>query len=196
MRTKFRNIPRNRFFDSYIRLILILSVIFLSCLCTIIFTPSKHASASEVATSSTSTSLPKENGLIDEGRNLYVSNCQRCHQIGGVGVERFFPPLKNNEHVQNETYVKNVLKNGKTGSITVNGVQYTGVMPQFKSLKDTEVDALLAYLKADFPKSTLTINEDSSTLGILIFVIIAFFILAIAIFALRMQRKIVDAENL
>lgn len=83
----------------------------------------------------------------DEGRAAYEENCQSCHQPDGTGIEGAFPPLAGNPNVDDDAHVRDVLRNGLTGPIEVNGVTYDGVMPAFPQLSDAQVEALIAYVQ-------------------------------------------------
>ncbi len=94
------------------------------------------------------TQLPAPAQTEEEGRALYEENCQSCHQPGGTGVEGAFPPLADNPNVDDTAHVEDVVRNGLSGPIEVNGVAFDGVMPAFPQLSDTQIAALTAYVQA------------------------------------------------
>ncbi|MDJ0906488.1 MAG: cytochrome c [Woeseiaceae bacterium] len=81
------------------------------------------------------------------GQNLYFANCVACHLPAGTGLEGAFPPLAGSDFLEGgpERVIATVLY-GNEGPITVNGVQYNGVMPGFAHLTDEEVAAVVTYI--------------------------------------------------
>ncbi len=88
--------------------------------------------------------------LIGEGLAVYATACQGCHQAGGVGIDGTYPPLLDNPRADDTEYLVDTIVNGRQDPLEVDGVQYTGVMPAFSTLSDTEVDGLVALIQADF----------------------------------------------
>jgi mono/diheme cytochrome c family protein/heme/copper-type cytochrome/quinol oxidase subunit 4 len=82
------------------------------------------------------------------GERTYASSCQSCHQAGGAGMPGIFPPLAGNLPALHNAeggreYLIDVLLNGLTGQIEVNGQTYNGVMPPWASLSDEQIAAVL-----------------------------------------------------
>jgi mono/diheme cytochrome c family protein len=89
--------------------------------------------------------------ILREGAAAYTAVCSSCHQAGGVGLAGKYPPLLDNPNVQDAAYVEDVIRNGRTGPITVNGETYDGVMPaQGAALTDPQITALIAYVQSGF----------------------------------------------
>ncbi len=88
--------------------------------------------------------------LLVEGAEVYSQICSSCHQPGGAGLPGQYPPLIDNPAVDDGDYVVDVIANGRQGELVVDGVTYDGVMPAFSTLSDDEVEAVVAYLQADF----------------------------------------------
>lgn len=82
-----------------------------------------------------------------QGKNLFETNCAACHQQNGQGVPNVFPPLANSDYLmaRKDKGIGIVLQ-GLTGKITVNGVEYDGVMPQMQ-LNNDEVASILTYVR-------------------------------------------------
>ncbi len=84
------------------------------------------------------------------GADVYSSACSACHQPGGVGLPGQFPPLSDNPNVDDTDYVATVIHEGLEGPITVDGVDYDGIMPPQSALGDADTDAVIAYIQSGF----------------------------------------------
>jgi mono/diheme cytochrome c family protein len=65
-----------------------------------------------------------------KGKELYIEHCSKCHRKDGRGIKRVYPPLKKADYIKNNDKIE-LLRGmlfGRSGSITVNGVTYNGVM--------------------------------------------------------------------
>jgi mono/diheme cytochrome c family protein len=80
------------------------------------------------------------------GEETYRAICAACHQVDGQGIAGAFPPLADNPNALDAAYVADVIRNGKTGPIEVNGVAYDAAMPALPSLSDAEITDLIAFL--------------------------------------------------
>lgn len=94
-----------------------------------------------------------------DGRSLFKKHCVACHQAGGVGIEKVFPPLKDSDFLMEDPKraIHNILK-GMRGEITVNGVKYNGIMAPLR-LNDAEIVAVVNYVLSDLNGSELRISE-------------------------------------
>ena len=88
--------------------------------------------------------------LLQRGFDTYSAQCSGCHQAGGAGIAGTFPPLNGNPAVQDTAYLIDTIRNGREGALTVDGVDYDGVMPAFSTLTDEEIDGLVAYIQGGF----------------------------------------------
>jgi mono/diheme cytochrome c family protein len=99
---------------------------------------------------------------IEEGKKVFESKCSVCHMKDGVGVKGVFPPLAGNDFL-NKKDVKEILihsvKYGKTGLITVNNVDYNGVMP-ILDLSDAEIANVLTYVYNSWGNNQTRVSED------------------------------------
>ena len=82
---------------------------------------------------------------------MFDNNCAVCHQAGGVGVPGQFPRLAGRAGAiaakpEGKAFLPQVLLNGMSGRITVDGEQILGVMPAFDSLSDDDIAAVLTYI--------------------------------------------------
>ena len=85
--------------------------------------------------------------LMVRGRDVYNANCAACHQPDGKGLAGAFPPLANSDYLQGERKkVIGAALFGLSGPITVNGVEYNGVMPSLGHLRDEDLAAALTYV--------------------------------------------------
>ena len=77
-----------------------------------------------------------------DGAAVFDNNCAFCHQAGGVGVPGQFPRLAGRVGAiaakpEGKTFLPQVLLNGMSGRITVDGEQILGIMPAFDSCPTT-----------------------------------------------------------
>lgn len=82
-----------------------------------------------------------------QGRALYSSYCESCHQATGEGLPGAFPPLKGSAVVNRDDATKHlqVILQGLRGA-RVSGVVYTNPMPPFAGiLTDAEIAAIVDY---------------------------------------------------
>jgi nitrite reductase (NO-forming) len=90
---------------------------------------------------------------IKLGRNIYAQSCAACHQPTGKGVEGAFPPLAGSDWLnQDAKRAIGVVKNGLSGPIVVNGVNYNSVMPAL-GLSDDDIANVLTYVYSDWGNS-------------------------------------------
>lgn len=80
------------------------------------------------------------------GAAVYDANCASCHQAGGTGVPGSFPPLAGNPNAADPAHVEQVVREGLSGPIDVNGETYDGTMPALPQLSDSEVADVAAYV--------------------------------------------------
>jgi nitrite reductase (NO-forming)/hydroxylamine reductase len=85
--------------------------------------------------------------LMAKGEGVYLANCAACHQPTGVGLAGAFPPLAGSDFLQgNRQEVLAAALFGLQGPITVNGVEYNGVMPSLGHLTDEDLAAAVTYV--------------------------------------------------
>lgn len=84
--------------------------------------------------------------LIELGKGIYNSTCFACHGSQGQGVADVFPPLAKADYLNDDVErAIDIVLNGKTGEITVNGEKYNSVMPA-QGLSDKETASVLTYI--------------------------------------------------
>lgn len=89
---------------------------------------------------------------IDEGRRLYREMCAACHNIGGG--DKVGPDLKDVAARRTPAWLREMIRDpqGFTQSDAVAkevAAQYAGVMVLGRTLSDSEIAALLAFLEAE-----------------------------------------------
>jgi nitrite reductase (NO-forming)/hydroxylamine reductase len=85
--------------------------------------------------------------LIAKGEAIYLANCSACHQPAGTGLPGVFPPLAGSDFLKGDRKaVMGAALFGLSGPLTVNGVEYNGVMPSLGHLRDEDLAAALTYV--------------------------------------------------
>ncbi len=83
---------------------------------------------------------------IASGKNLYTTTCFACHQANGEGIPNAFPPLAKSDYLNADVNrAIDIVVNGKTGEIIVNGDKYNSVMTK-QTLSSEEVADVLTYV--------------------------------------------------
>ncbi|MGI9646988.1 MAG: c-type cytochrome [Acidimicrobiia bacterium] len=96
------------------------------------------------------------------GQETYLATCAACHGADGTGVPGAFPPLVDNPKAQDPDYVAEVIQNGLSGPIDVNGEPYDAAMPAFGNLSDTDIADINAFLATNFQSDTPTTTTPPS----------------------------------
>ena len=92
-------------------------------------------------------SAASKGDLIAKGEKVYLANCAACHQPTGKGLAGAFPPLAGSDFLKGDRKaVLGAAMFGLSGPITVNGVEYNGVMPSLGHLPDEDLAAALTYV--------------------------------------------------
>jgi nitrite reductase (NO-forming) len=83
---------------------------------------------------------------IEAGGALYKGTCSVCHQESGTGLPSVFPPLAKSDFLtSNPQRAIEVVLNGLSGPVKVNGETYNSVMPPMSQLNDDEVANILTF---------------------------------------------------
>jgi mono/diheme cytochrome c family protein len=95
------------------------------------------------------------------GEGTYQKICAACHQANGLGVPNTFPPLAGSPWLLDDRQTPiRILLLGITGSITVDGKTFNGMMPPFKDqLSDQEIAAVLTHARSSFGNQAPAITE-------------------------------------
>jgi nitrite reductase (NO-forming) len=85
---------------------------------------------------------------IAAGKSLFAGNCSVCHQSTGLGLPNVFPPLAKSDFLMaDKRRSVELVLNGLTGPITVNGAAFNSVMPPMSQLNDDEIAYILTYVR-------------------------------------------------
>lgn len=111
------------------------------------------------AQSNAAGTLTKEQ-QIQAGAALYKGTCSTCHQDTGQGMANVFPPLAESDFLMaDQRRAIEIVLNGRTGPITVNGAAYNSVMPPMSQLTDDEVANILTYAMNSWGNSGAVISK-------------------------------------
>jgi len=102
--------------------------------------------------------------LMAAGEGVYLANCAACHQPTGVGLAGAFPPLAGSDFLQgNRQEVLAAALFGLQGPITVNGVEYNGVMPSLGHLTDEDLAAAVTYVFGSWGNNLAAVSVEEVT---------------------------------
>ena len=89
--------------------------------------------------------------VMEAGKKVYDQYCIVCHQASGQGVPNAFPTLVQTDWVLGDKErLIDVILNGLSGEIEVNGETYNSVMTPHDFLTDEEVAAVITYVRGSF----------------------------------------------
>jgi len=105
------------------------------------------ATANDTAVHTAEVSAAGKDELMAKGEGVYLANCAACHQPTGLGLAGAFPPLAGSDFLKGDRKaVMSAALFGLSGPVTVNGVEYNGVMPSMGHLPDEDLAAALSYV--------------------------------------------------
>ena len=98
-------------------------------------------------TSFASAQAADEGLSFKNGEMLYRTFCIPCHQEDGQGLGNVFPPLAQSDYLLDDKArsIRTILQ-GLSGTITVNGKEYTGSMPS-PGMKHEQIADVLTYVR-------------------------------------------------
>jgi ubiquinol-cytochrome c reductase cytochrome b subunit len=107
-------------------------------------------------------------GASANGATVFAQNCSSCHGAQGQGTPGVFPPLANNPTVTGDpSKVIDIVRNGLTGNISVNGQSYNGTMPTWKGqLSAGDIAAVITYIRTSLGNnhaSPVTVTQVSAS---------------------------------
>jgi nitrite reductase (NO-forming) len=83
---------------------------------------------------------------IAAGKTLFAGTCSACHQMQGQGLPGSIPPLAGSDFLKDRKRVIEVVLNGMSGPLTVNGQNFNSVMPAHSHLPDDGIANILTYV--------------------------------------------------
>lgn len=84
-----------------------------------------------------------------DGAAVFQQNCAACHGAAGAGQPGSYPPLAGNGDLKKSAELPAlVVLGGMTGPITVSGKPFDATMPTFGHLSDTEIAAVVNYVRS------------------------------------------------
>jgi nitrite reductase (NO-forming) len=111
--------------------------------------PGAGEHATKAATELAGGKVTKE-AQIAAGKALFAGTCSVCHQAEGQGLEGVFPPLAKSDFFNADAKrAIDLVLNGKSGKVTVNGKDFNSTMPPMSQLNDDEIANILTYVSAD-----------------------------------------------
>ena len=95
------------------------------------------------------------------GEAVYLQHCAACHQPDGSGLGNAFPPLADSDFLLGDRQeVLAAALFGLSGPITVNGVEFDGVMPSMGYLDDQELADALTYVFTSWGNSGAAVSQE------------------------------------
>lgn len=97
------------------------------------------------------TSTQGKSKLMLSGKKVYDMYCQACHQADGNGVPRLNPPLAGTVYVTgSKTRLIDIVLNGLTDPLEINGEEYNNPMAAHSFLTDQQIADVLTYIRNSF----------------------------------------------
>ena len=84
---------------------------------------------------------------MKRGKEVYSLNCQNCHMQNGEGMEGINPPVAKTTYLKDTKKNIDVILNGQTGEITVNGKKYDAIMRPLNYLDDKQIADVMNYIR-------------------------------------------------
>ena len=133
-------------------LLMIIGVLFSSC------QKSDRESNEE---SGVSNLAQKELMYYSNGKKLYTVLCTNCHTDEGEGLGRLIPPIRKSDYLMADLgRTAKIIKYGRRGAITVNGIAYNQPMPGNPKLTNLEIAELITYISNSWGNSAKGVTID------------------------------------
>lgn len=118
----------------------------------------------EATVANSQTGHPSREQQIKAGEALYTGTCSVCHQTNGKGLPDVFPPLASSDYLlADKTRAIDIVINGLSGPVNVNGENYNSVMPPMSQLNDDEIANILTYVLNTWGNDGGTVNQEEVT---------------------------------
>jgi nitrite reductase (NO-forming) len=101
---------------------------------------------------------------IAAGEVLFKGTCSVCHQMEGQGLAGVFPPLAKSDFLMKDKRRSiDIVVNGLTGPVLVNGQAYNSVMPPMSQLSDDAIANILTYVRNAWGNKGEPVSADEVT---------------------------------
>ncbi len=98
---------------------------------------------------------------LSKGQQLYLQHCASCHRPDGLGAEGLIPPLARTDWViGDKARLIQIMLQGLSEKIEVNGQSYEQEMPSYDHLADEEIAHILSYIRKDFGNKASAIRAE------------------------------------
>jgi mono/diheme cytochrome c family protein len=89
---------------------------------------------------------------MQRGASVYKDRCAQCHQPGGEGVPRIYPPLADNEAIvmRNPVNAIRIVLNGGFPPSTQGNPRPYGMPPFAQLLSDEDVASVVTYVRGSW----------------------------------------------
>jgi len=122
------------------------------------------AAADDTAVHTAEVAAAGADDLMAKGEAVFLANCSACHQPTGVGLAGAFPPLAGSDFLKGDRkQVMSAALFGLSGPVTVNGVEYNGVMPSLGHLPDEDLAAALTYVFGSWGNDGAAVSVEEVT---------------------------------
>lgn len=103
-------------------------------------------------------------GAAIDGKQVFVSKCQACHQAAGQGLPGVFPPLAGSSWVKGPAEISlQIVLHGLNGPIEVAGTTYSGSMPAFgEQMSDAELAAVLSFIRSEWGNASPAVDAEAA----------------------------------
>lgn len=96
---------------------------------------------------------------IKRGQLVYNQHCLSCHQVDGGGVPNMNPPLIKTSYILGDRIrLINVVLNGFSQNVDIDGESYSNNMPAHNFLKDQEIADVLTYVRNSFTNKAAPVS--------------------------------------
>lgn len=111
-------------------------------------------------------SQPAEETTVSspEGKVVYLTYCQQCHQENGKGVPGMNPPLVGTGQVKgNKTDLIKIVLNGFAQPTKINGEMFQNIMPPHSFLTDQQIADVLSFVRSSWGNSAEPVKAEEVT---------------------------------
>lgn len=96
-----------------------------------------------------------ESAAEQAGKKVYYSVCLACHQADGSGVPGMHPPIIESKFVNGDPdKLIQIVLEGMSGKIEVDGEIYNSIMPPHVHLSNKEIADVLTYVRSNFENNS------------------------------------------